>query len=239
MSIFVSNDILETDLRPSVEVESGALFLDLPLGDDADEGTEVRYFDALAPGTEVAPIVPEIPAPACLSLHHRRGLAGWGPRVQRRRAPRVVFEAAPSSRVRSTSHGTGRWLLALLILAVLPLGVALGYYLSPAPPVAVLSPELLDFGAVAIGETVERQATLENRGEQVLKVVEVALIGGGGAEFALLAEGCRGAVLEPGTSCPLRVAFRPMVEGSRRGEVVLRSNAVDGLRVLPLLGEGR
>jgi len=239
LSIFVSHDIPETDLPLSEEQESGASFLDLPLGPDTDGGLEIRYFDAHPPDSDVIPIVPKVSAPAGPSPGLHQGLGGWGPRVRRRRAPRAVFESSSSSDTGRASHGKGRWLVALLILATLPLGAALGYFLSLAPPVAVLSPELLDFGTVAVGETVERQAKLENRGEQVLSVVEVALSGGETADFALLAEGCRGAVLENGASCPLRVAFRPTAKGGRRAELLLRSNAVDGLRVLLLLGEGQ
>lgn len=215
------------------------MLLDLPLSPDPDGSSELRTFDAHSPNSDIPAIVPAVPNHALPSRPGDEQVQSWGPRVRRRRVPQAVFEAPSAPDGRRRSHGSGHWLVALLILAALPLGAALGYFLSLAPPVAVLSPELVDFGAVAVGEMAERQATLENRGEQVLRVLEVTLTGGGAADFALLAEACRGAILKPHEGCLLRVAFRPGALGGRRAEILLRSNAVDGIRVLPILGEGR
>jgi hypothetical protein len=239
LSIFVSHNLLDTDLHRGEEQGTGAIFLDLPLGPATEDGSEVRYFDALAVGSDVVPIVPRFSQPIGPSQDLHEGLGGWGPRVRRRRAPQVDFESSRWRNDGRSSHSKGRWLVALLILAALPLGAALGYSLRLTPPVVVLSPEFLDFGVVAVGEIVELRATLENRGEQDLEVADIALVEEGTVDFTLHSEGCRRAVLKPGVSCLVRLAFRPSEEGVRRAEVVLRSNAVDGIRVLPVLGRGR
>ena len=209
---------------------SSLAFLDLPLGDGKDTDSEIRYFDALE-HQEHEPLHFEektlIPGPRA-----DQGPSGWGPRVKKARRPAAPAEAWPQSRARKGSD----WLSTVFLVAlVLPLGAALGHFVSPAPPVVVLSPEFLEFDTVTVGETRALQLTLENRGEKPLEILGLTLTG---ADFGLGTEDCRAGALAPGATCDIQLAFRPSEMGPRKAELLVRSNGVDDLRVLPLLGTG-
>lgn len=82
----------------------------------------------------------------------------------------------------------------------------------------------LDFGAVAAGEVLLREAVIENAGEEDLRVREVALEG---RAFSVASDGCSGRKVAPGRDCRIGVRFAPAAPGRQAGRLTVGSDDPD------------
>jgi len=102
-------------------------------------------------------------------------------------------------------------------------------------PEIFASPEEVDFGNVAPGETGAQTITVGNQG-----VLDLALYGirGPGAPFSRIGGTCRdGEVLAQGKSCTISLSFSPIGAGTYTSDLVISSNDPDGPLVLRLIGK--
>lgn len=107
-------------------------------------------------------------------------------------------------------------------------------------PAAELTPDPVDFGAVALGASQTRVATLRSTGTAPLAVGAVEVeFGGPPGEIALAPGGdeCSDRMLAPGVSCAVRVRYTPLIEGVRTAALVVDHDAGGPARVT-LTGEG-
>lgn len=155
------------------------------------------------------------------------GGSGRGGASAARRRPETIGQA----------NGGGRWLAAVLLLA-LPLAVAAGYWLNRDPAIAQLSTELVDFGELRLGEVAQQPFEISNRGQEALNVATFELMGEAAADFTVAGEDCLGRPLAAGESCRVRLAFAPSASGPRKARLALGTSSAAGLRTLPLLGTG-
>lgn len=225
------------------EVPAADDLIDLPLGDTPEAGPELQPTAA-----ETVPIAtqPETPPQRPKAV----GAAAWGPTVRPAggagpaissgRGGRSDRDGGPSRRRPETigqANGSGRWLAALLVLA-LPLAVAAGYLLNRDPAIAQLSTELVDFGELRLGEMAQQPFEIANRGQKPLSIDAFEVMGEAATEFVVAGEDCLGRPLAHGESCRVRLAFTPGLSGPRKARLVLSSSSMAGLRTLPLLGIG-
>lgn len=195
----------------------GTDLLDLPL-DGAEPADDADAWDRLGPGAPSAD--------ASADDRDGRDRDGRDP------AP----PSAPRSG-RGSGSGRGWWLLVLLL--GLPLAAGLGYLSRPLPPVLSVSTELVDFGQVRLGEALERTVRLSNGGEAPLVLDEVVLEGEGAGAFRWRdLDGCLGRELPPDELCGLQLEYAPTIDGRHQARLKLSTNAPDGQRGIPLLGEG-
>ncbi|HUQ28545.1 MAG TPA: choice-of-anchor D domain-containing protein [Usitatibacter sp.] len=103
-----------------------------------------------------------------------------------------------------------------------------GVGLSTAVPVADLSATLIDFPAEPVGsESAPEVVTVTNSGNAPLTFTSIGVTG----EFALVAPAGAPTALQcpvtlgPGTSCEIRVVFRPMGPNLRQGTLAIVTNA--------------
>ena len=108
-----------------------------------------------------------------------------------------------------------------------------GTSVVPTPQVT-LSTNTLNFSAITAGTSTSQSVQLTNSGTADLKLSSVALTGTGANLFAL-SNGC-GAVVTPGSSCTLSVAFSPLVAGGYNAQVVLTDNASDSPQSVSISG---
>lgn|GEM_PF-1304517 len=107
-------------------------------------------------------------------------------------------------------------------------------------PVARLAatPDRIDFGERSVHAPSEALAVgVTNPADSPVEVLAVAIEGdpesaeeaeGNKPDFQVIAGTCRGAVLQPGDGCALRVALTPTREGELTGTLVLRYRPADG-----------
>jgi hypothetical protein len=136
-------------------------------------------------------------------------------------------------------------LIALVVAGALALGLLAGY-LWPRPGPARLEPgsDLVDFGSRVAGSVSEPYPlTLVSRGEAVLAIERLELLGDHAADFRLVEDGCTGHRVTPGDRCRLALVFAPPPvpargpQGERHGAALrVSSNAVSGPLTVPLLG---
>ena len=140
-------------------------------------------------------------------------------RYRRRRAPRLL------------------WFLLPLLLVV---GAAAGLLLpKPGPPLASVSPSVLDFRDQKIGTTsAEVALSVANAGGRWLKEVSAEVVGDPESEFALASSTCTGLSLSDEDTCEFRFAFTPGSSGGRQGEIHVKSNGENGAIVIPVTGFG-
>jgi hypothetical protein len=96
-------------------------------------------------------------------------------------------------------------------------------------------PAPFDFGIVQVGRRTEMPIRVTNHRSSDVSAQPVSVITtrpAGGSDFVLSADGCQ-AVLHPGDSCILKVAFEPTGLGTRSGRL-----EINGARVPSLTGEG-
>jgi hypothetical protein len=106
-------------------------------------------------------------------------------------------------------------------------------------PWIVGSPEALSFGAVAQGNgTGAQTVTVTNDGEPPLSIAAVALRGTNPGDFGIVADGCSGQRLPPGSACAVAVASTPSAAGRRAADLVVESNAGQGAKTIPLTVDG-
>jgi hypothetical protein len=100
-------------------------------------------------------------------------------------------------------------------------------------PAAVLSVTSLTFGVTQVRQTSAKQnVTLTNTGTQQLHITSIAV----SAEFKQ-SNTCGGSV-EPGGTCVISVAFKPLDSGTRTGTLTVTDDAVDSPQTVSLTGTG-
>ncbi|MFZ5479738.1 MAG: choice-of-anchor D domain-containing protein [Myxococcota bacterium] len=102
-------------------------------------------------------------------------------------------------------------------------------------PDLVVTPDLVDFGEVGVGEVVEATVEVRNAGDAPLDVEDLVQEGSG--DFA--ASWSALATLGPGEGVPLTVAFAPSARGAASGSVLVSTGDGETLQtLLALLGTG-
>ena len=96
-----------------------------------------------------------------------------------------------------------------------------------------VEPDSIDFGSVQVGDTVMRNLTVTNTGNQTITVQSVTPAGSGAFGFQVPGTFPIG----PGLVWTLRVAFRPSAPGRFDGSVRIQIAGAP-LTVVPLTGEG-
>lgn len=77
----------------------------------------------------------------------------------------------------------------------------------------VVSPTVVDFGAVPVGVTSTARLRIANPSAQPFEIVSMAWSSNVDPPFAIDLDPCWGAVLQPGGSCELPVSFQPAAPG--------------------------
>ena len=105
------------------------------------------------------------------------------------------------------------------------------------PAKLVFQPGSITFPSTVLRQTSPAQtATIRNSGRVPLVLDEVAT----GNDFVVTADRCGSypKTLQPGASCEVDVAFRPIYGGTRSGGLMVRSNVPGPIQILPLTGDG-
>ncbi len=110
---------------------------------------------------------------------------------------------------------------------------------SGIAPRLALDPERFGFEPLPVGgRSAGLALRLESIGDAPVTVAEVIVEGPAAGDFRLERDRCSTRQLEPGNDCSLRVAFAPLVEGERRAELRVVSDAVTGVATIALAGDG-
>jgi hypothetical protein len=80
---------------------------------------------------------------------------------------------------------------------------------APAQPALQLVPATLDFGAVAVGQSAEREVELRSSGSAALSVSAHTLLGAQAGDFSVVNPAHCSGVLPPGQACRLLLRFAP------------------------------
>lgn len=116
-------------------------------------------------------------------------------------------------------------------------------------PAVALDPSGHDFGSLQVGAgpSQPQAFTVSNPGSTALQISAIGFQGGGAEQFRLGdPSSCATAVLAPGTSCQVSVAFNPTAAGNFQAQLRVDSNAysgsgtmtVQGVAVVPPAGTG-
>ena len=109
--------------------------------------------------------------------------------------------------------------------------------LATATPVAELSPQTVDFGAVEIGGSAEtRRLLLRNAGSAPLTATAIAVDGDG--DFRIAGDSCKGAAIAPEAQCAIDLRFSPRDPAAKRATLVVNDNASGSPRTVALSGQG-
>ena len=101
------------------------------------------------------------------------------------------------------------------------------------------SPETADYGRVTVGQYGPRHAVeLTNTGAAPLHVRSMTLSGLAAADFVRASGDCAGRDLAPQSACRVEFDFVPTIEGERRADVVVDSDADQSGALPELLGFG-
>lgn len=87
-----------------------------------------------------------------------------------------------------------------------------------------VTPDVLDLGTVAVGDTTSGQITIENTGEGTLEIAGVTLSGANSGDFAVVGGGGSGS-LEPGATRAVIIQFAPSSEGEKAATFEVDNNA--------------
>jgi photosystem II stability/assembly factor-like uncharacterized protein len=110
--------------------------------------------------------------------------------------------------------------------------------LSGLEPEATLSTSALDFGAQLVNRTSPaRTLTVTNTGRSALHMLGLDLAGPGSA-FAVVADGCTGVTVDPGSSCPVDVTFDPTSLGPKSSTLIFRDDGINAPQSVALTGTG-
>ena len=112
-------------------------------------------------------------------------------------------------------------------------------FLRRLVPEAVVSPELLDFGQVPLGDTGgPLSVTVTSVGWPRLAIASVKKAGANPGDFPVTDDGCSDATLRRGASCEIGVGFRPTEVGRRTATLVIADNTDASPHRVRLIGEG-
>lgn len=137
-----------------------------------------------------------------------------------------------SVRFAATATGTRSATVALTSNAAgSPAADLKGTGVVQASAVAQVAPTQITFGRTRLGKTSdERTVRVRNIGTTPLEISSIAVTG----DFTQRSECLK--TLAPGTSCELKVRFKPTVPGTRAGELSVGSNAAGSLQIVKLSG---
>ncbi|MFC4997295.1 choice-of-anchor D domain-containing protein [Dactylosporangium cerinum] len=99
---------------------------------------------------------------------------------------------------------------------------------------AVQSPAKLDFGRVVAGHTATKTVSLTSTGSAALQLGAASLVGGGAAQFSVVANACVNKTLAYGQSCDITVKAQPAAVGDQAAELAVADNSAYGKRSIPL-----
>ena len=108
-------------------------------------------------------------------------------------------------------------------------------------PAASISPSLVSFGNVVVGQTnlLTQTVQIQNSGTANLTTIVVnAPSGPAGADYSNSQDGCTGATLTPLQSCQFVVSFTPSTTGTRSASIVITSNDPTSPDTVTLTGVG-
>jgi hypothetical protein len=105
-------------------------------------------------------------------------------------------------------------------------GDHVGLLISTGIPTLMASPNSVTMPGQAVNSTTAPLAvSIANGGTGALTVSAVALGGPNAADFAIANNGCMGASVAPGGSCPVQLTFTPTAAGARNAVLTISSNA--------------
>jgi hypothetical protein len=109
--------------------------------------------------------------------------------------------------------------------------------LGTATPIARLSTQAVDFGAVEIGGGAEsRSVTLRNAGSAPLVATAIAI--DGDDDFRIVRDSCKAAAIASEAQCAIDLRFSPREANARRATLVISDNASGSPRAVALSGTG-
>ncbi|OAI38871.1 hypothetical protein AYO39_03375, partial [Actinobacteria bacterium SCGC AG-212-D09] len=92
-------------------------------------------------------------------------------------------------------------------------------------PAAFVSPQNLSFAPQPQATLSPSQpVTVANTGGAPLRVTGLTFTGSDPGDFLVSSDDCRGAEIDPGTSCTVNVSFAPQAQGSRTATLNIKSN---------------
>jgi hypothetical protein len=110
---------------------------------------------------------------------------------------------------------------------------------APPTPAASVVPGSLGFGSVTVGlATSGRVVKVTSTGNVPLVISGATVSGANAWDFAIVADDCAGATLNPGASCTYRVGFEPLAIGARSATLTIAHNGVGGPSLVSLSGSG-
>ena len=124
----------------------------------------------------------------------------------------------------------GRARLPVVVIVALLAATAMGQ----TPP-TTLSPAILQFGNVALGNSVIKTASLTNNQTVALSIASFSLTGN--PDFALISENCTGS-LPPGRTCFYHLAFNPSAIGPESASLAVNDSASNSPQEITLTGTG-
>lgn len=126
-----------------------------------------------------------------------------------------------SRTLRAVTHGRGVWDLAVPA--------------TTTGPGAMFSPSSLNFSSRPVGTTSSAQnINFQNNGTSATTVSNVSISG----DFAISANACASATVQPNGSCQISVTFTPTATGQRNGTLTVTSNAASSPTTASLSGSG-
>ncbi|HSY90093.1 MAG TPA: choice-of-anchor D domain-containing protein [Candidatus Binatus sp.] len=107
-----------------------------------------------------------------------------------------------------------------------------------AAPLAIATPDSLNFGTQAQGTTTPNPLTvnLENIGNVPFDASNVSITGANAADFQLSYQGCLSVIVTPGRICQVQVTFTPTATGARAATLTFTNGA--GTQTASLSGTG-
>ena len=109
-----------------------------------------------------------------------------------------------------------------------------------AQPLIGLSPLLLNFGTVTLGNTATLTEVISNPGKVTLSISGISILTGitSDKDDFTFTKTC-GASLAPGASCNVVVTFHSDDVGVRAAILLISDNALGGFQLVPLVGTGK
>jgi FG-GAP-like repeat len=106
-------------------------------------------------------------------------------------------------------------------------------------PWILSSADALSFGGAALGTTTASQAlTITNDGVPPLSFASIGLGGADPGDFRITSDACTGSSLSTGATCAVAVAAVPSASGTRGADLIIASNAGQGVKHVALGAEG-
>lgn len=118
-------------------------------------------------------------------------------------------------------------------------GVTGGPGSGPGEPDIQVSPTIIDFGVVPVGQRARRELRISNVGQADLRVQSFTIQGGLASPFDFCGQSLTGFTLPASRSVQIPVCFRPQKEGLVEDHVIIRSNDPDESTVAVRLRGGQ